>query len=47
MPTTYLYTSFYWENMISFGMGRARDDSGVLTITLPLAQSNAAEHRRG
>jgi uncharacterized protein YbjT (DUF2867 family) len=39
VPTTYLYTSFYWDNMISFGMGPARDANGVLTITLPLAEA--------
>jgi uncharacterized protein YbjT (DUF2867 family) len=39
VPTTYLYTSFYWDNMISFGMGPARDENGTLTITLPLAEA--------
>jgi len=39
VPTTYLYTSFYWDNMISFGMGPARDESGRLAITLPLADA--------
>jgi uncharacterized protein YbjT (DUF2867 family) len=37
VPTTYLYTSFYWDNMISFGMGPARDENGTLAITLPIA----------
>jgi uncharacterized protein YbjT (DUF2867 family) len=39
VPTTYLYTSFYWDNMISFGMGPARDENGRLAITLPLAEA--------
>jgi uncharacterized protein YbjT (DUF2867 family) len=39
VPTTYLYTSFYWDNMISFGMGPTRDPDGMLTITLPLADA--------
>ena len=39
VPTTYLYTSFYWDNMISFGMGPTRDPDGTLTITLPLADA--------
>lgn len=39
VPTTYLYTSFYWDNMISFGMGPARDANGTLAITLPLADA--------
>ena len=39
VPTTYLYTSFYWDNMISFGMGPARDENGRLAITLPMADA--------
>jgi uncharacterized protein YbjT (DUF2867 family) len=39
VPTTYLYTSFYWDNMISFGMGPARDENGTLAITFPLADA--------
>ncbi len=39
VPTTYLHTSFYWDNMISFGMGPARDEDGRLAITLPLADA--------
>jgi uncharacterized protein YbjT (DUF2867 family) len=39
VPTTYLYTSFYWDNMISFGMGPARDENGRLTITFPLGDA--------
>jgi uncharacterized protein YbjT (DUF2867 family) len=37
VPTTYLYTSFYWDNMVSFGMGPARDENGALALTLPIA----------
>ena len=39
VPTTYLYTSFYWDNMITFGMGPARDEDGRLAITLPLVDA--------
>ncbi|MGZ4328353.1 MAG: NmrA/HSCARG family protein [Solirubrobacteraceae bacterium] len=39
VPTTFLYTSFYWDNMISFGMGPVRGEDGVLSITLPLADA--------
>jgi uncharacterized protein YbjT (DUF2867 family) len=35
-PTTYLHTSFYWDNMITFGMGPGRDEHGKLALTLPL-----------
>jgi len=36
LPTTYLYTSFYWDNLIHFGMGPKRTADGVLAFTLPM-----------
>jgi uncharacterized protein YbjT (DUF2867 family) len=37
VPTTFLLTSFYWENFIRFpGMGLRRDPSGELTLAMPL-----------
>lgn len=36
VPTTFLLTSFYWENLIYFGMGPKRDNSGKLSITFPM-----------
>jgi uncharacterized protein YbjT (DUF2867 family) len=36
VPTTYLLTSFYWDNFIHFGMGPARGADGKLAITFPL-----------
>jgi len=39
VPTTFLYTSFYWENFIFFGMGPARGGDGVLAVTFPLGQA--------
>jgi uncharacterized protein YbjT (DUF2867 family) len=36
VPTTMLNTSFYWENMIYFGMGPKKGPDGVLTLTLPM-----------
>ncbi len=36
VPTTYLLTSFYWENLIHFGMGPKAGPDGRLAITLPL-----------
>ncbi len=36
VPTTFLLTSFYWENLIFFGMGPKRGPNGVLAITLPM-----------
>jgi uncharacterized protein YbjT (DUF2867 family) len=35
-PTTLLRTSFYWDNLIHFGMGPRRDASGRLVFTLPM-----------
>src|SRR3981081_1197360 len=36
VPTTFLVTSFYWENFIYFGMGPKKGADGKLAITLPL-----------
>jgi len=36
VPTTFLLTSFYWDNFISFGMGPKRGPDGRLAITLPM-----------
>jgi uncharacterized protein YbjT (DUF2867 family) len=37
VPTTFLYTSFYWENLIYFGMGPKKGADGKLAFTLPMA----------
>jgi len=39
VPTTYLLTSFYWENLIYFGMGPKRAADGVLEWTMPLGNA--------
>jgi uncharacterized protein YbjT (DUF2867 family) len=36
VPTTFLLTSFYWENLIFFGMGPQKDADGKYAITLPM-----------
>lgn len=36
VPTTFLLTSFYWDNFIGFGMGPKRGPDGKLAITLPM-----------
>ena len=36
VPTTFLRTSFYWENLIHFGMGPKPGPDGVLVWTMPL-----------
>ena len=35
-PTTLLRTSFYWDNLIHFGMGPKKDASGQLVLALPM-----------
>jgi len=37
VPTTFLLTTFYWDNLIYFGMGPKRGLDGVLAITFPMA----------
>jgi uncharacterized protein YbjT (DUF2867 family) len=39
VPTTFLLTSFYWENFIYFGMGPKKGPDGVLGITMPLGKA--------
>ena len=36
VPTTFLLTSFYWENLIYFGMGPRKGSDGKLAITFPM-----------
>jgi uncharacterized protein YbjT (DUF2867 family) len=36
LPTTFLLTSFYWDNLIHFGMGPKKGSDGKLAITLPM-----------
>lgn len=42
VPTTYYRTSFYWENLIHFGMGPQRGDDGVLRLALPMGGARLA-----
>jgi uncharacterized protein YbjT (DUF2867 family) len=36
VPTTFLLTSFYWENFIFFGAGPKRGPDGKLALTFPM-----------
>lgn len=36
VPTTFLLTSFYWDNLIYFGSGPKRGPDGKLAFTLPM-----------
>lgn len=42
VPTTYLLTSFYWENLIGFGMGPKPGPDGKLLFTLPMGKAKMA-----
>ncbi len=37
VPTTLLLTSFYWDNLIHFGMGPKKGEDGKLGFVLPMA----------
>ena len=39
VPTTFLLTSFYWDNLIHFGMGPKPADDGKLAFTLPMGDT--------
>jgi uncharacterized protein YbjT (DUF2867 family) len=39
VPTTFLLTSFYWDNLIHFGMGPKPTGDGRLAFTLPMGQA--------
>ena len=39
VPTTFLLTSFFWDNLIHFGMGPQRDDDGGLSMSFPMGDS--------
>ena len=36
IPTTYLHTSFYWDNFIYFGMGPKKGGDGKFALTFPM-----------
>lgn len=36
VPTTFYLTSYYWENLIFFGMGPKKGPDGQLAITMPM-----------
>jgi len=42
VPTTYLYASYYWDNLIYFGAGPAKGPDGNVYFTLPTANEKMA-----
>jgi uncharacterized protein YbjT (DUF2867 family) len=42
VPVTFMLASYYWENMIYFGMGPRRGEDGKLAITFPMGNKKMA-----
>ncbi|MGV3707495.1 MAG: NmrA/HSCARG family protein [Gemmatimonas sp.] len=42
LPTTYLLTSFYWDNLYAFGLGPKKGEDGSYSITFPMGNSRMA-----
>ncbi len=42
VPVTYLLASYYWDNLIYFGMGPKRGPDGKLAITFPMGKKKMA-----
>jgi len=42
VPTTFLLTSFYWENFIYFGSGPQKGPDGKYAITMPMGEKKLA-----
>jgi uncharacterized protein YbjT (DUF2867 family) len=42
VPTTFLLTTFYWDNFIFFGAGPKPGPDGVLALTMPMGSSRLA-----
>jgi uncharacterized protein YbjT (DUF2867 family) len=42
LPVTFMLSSYYWENLIYFGMGPKRGADGKLSITFPMGDKKMA-----
>ena len=42
VPVTFLQTTFYWDNLIFFGLGPKKGSDGTLAITFPMGNSRLA-----
>lgn len=42
VPTTFMHASFYWDNMIYFGLGPKRDNEGKLALSFPMGDKKMA-----
>lgn len=44
LPTTYLITSYFWDNLINFGMAPKPNEDGVYQFVMPMADKPLAAH---
>jgi uncharacterized protein YbjT (DUF2867 family) len=42
VPVTFMLASFYWDNLVYFGMGPKRGEDGKLSITFPMGDKKMA-----
>jgi uncharacterized protein YbjT (DUF2867 family) len=42
VPVTFLWTSFYWDNFVGFGMGPKKSPEGNLILSMPMADKKLA-----
>ena len=42
VPTTFMIASFFWDNLIHFGMGPKKDADGKYALTLPMGDKKLA-----
>jgi uncharacterized protein YbjT (DUF2867 family) len=42
VPTTFMIASFYWDNLIYFGMGPKKDPNGKYALTFPMGDKKLA-----
>ncbi|MGD8362020.1 MAG: NmrA/HSCARG family protein [Gemmatimonadota bacterium] len=42
VPTTFLLTTFYWDNFIHFGLEPQRNEDGTLVLNLPMGERKLA-----
>lgn len=42
VPTTFMLASYYWDNLIHFGMGPKKGPDGILAITFPMGDKKMA-----
>ena len=45
LPTTFLVTSFYWDNLYMFGLAPKKGDDGNLAWTFPMGDGEDGRHR--